>query len=87
MSETKLTQRLPKSYTFYSPPELAAILQWAGFDYAALGNNHTWDYQEQGLVPTIAALEVFEKGAVRSTLMSAVGAAARRSAELGQESG
>jgi poly-gamma-glutamate capsule biosynthesis protein CapA/YwtB (metallophosphatase superfamily) len=57
MSDTKLTQRLPKSFTFYSPPELAEILTWAGFDYAALGNNHTWDYQEQGLAPTLAALE------------------------------
>ncbi|NNC65588.1 MAG: CapA family protein, partial [Gammaproteobacteria bacterium] len=57
MSSIELTQRLPKSYTFYSPPELAEILQWAGFDYAALGNNHTWDYQEQGLVPTLAALD------------------------------
>jgi poly-gamma-glutamate capsule biosynthesis protein CapA/YwtB (metallophosphatase superfamily) len=57
MSSDKLTQRLPKSFTFYSPPELAEILSWAGFDYAALGNNHTWDYQAQGLVPTLQALE------------------------------
>jgi poly-gamma-glutamate capsule biosynthesis protein CapA/YwtB (metallophosphatase superfamily) len=57
MSSTELTQRLPKSFTFYSPPELAEVLAWAGFDYAALGNNHTWDYQEQGLTPTLAALD------------------------------
>jgi poly-gamma-glutamate capsule biosynthesis protein CapA/YwtB (metallophosphatase superfamily) len=57
MSATELTQRLPKSFTFYSPPELAEILTWAGFDYAALGNNHTWDYQAQGLVPTLEALD------------------------------
>lgn len=57
MSADKLTERLPKSFTFYSPPELAELLSWAGFDYAALGNNHTWDYQAQGLVPTLEALE------------------------------
>ena len=57
MSAARLTDRLPKSFTFYSPPELAAVLHRAGFDYAALGNNHTWDYQEQGLVPTLAALD------------------------------
>jgi len=57
MSASKLSDRLPKSYTFWSPPELAAVLRGAGFDYAALGNNHTWDYQEQGLAPTLAALD------------------------------
>lgn len=57
MSADTLTDRLPKSFTFYSPPALAKALRWAGFDYAALGNNHTWDYQEQGLVPTLAALD------------------------------
>ena len=57
LSGKKLTQRLPKSVTFYSPPELADLLRWAGFDYAALGNNHTWDYQAEGLVPTLVALD------------------------------
>ena len=57
LSDKRLTQRLPKSVTFYSPPELADLLRWAGFDYAALGNNHTWDYQAEGLVLTLAALE------------------------------
>ncbi|MBT8080960.1 MAG: CapA family protein [Gammaproteobacteria bacterium] len=56
LSKSKLTDRLPKSVTFYSPPELAALLEWAGFDYVALGNNHTWDYQAQGLSATYAAL-------------------------------
>ena len=56
LSEAKLTDRLPKSVTFYSPPELAALLEWAGFDYVALGNNHTWDYQAQGLAATNSAL-------------------------------
>ena len=57
LSEKPLTDRLPKSVTFYSPPELAAALKWAGFDYAALGNNHMFDYQDEGLRATFKALE------------------------------
>ena len=56
LSTVGLTDRLPKSVTFYSPDELATLLQWAGFDYVALGNNHLYDYQDAGLVSTFAAL-------------------------------
>jgi poly-gamma-glutamate capsule biosynthesis protein CapA/YwtB (metallophosphatase superfamily) len=56
LSSTALNDRLPKSITFYSPAEFAEILEWAGFDYVALGNNHTWDYQEEGLASTLDAL-------------------------------
>jgi poly-gamma-glutamate capsule biosynthesis protein CapA/YwtB (metallophosphatase superfamily) len=57
LSSTPLDERLPKSVTFYSPAEFADLLEWAGFDYVALGNNHTWDYQAQGLASTFAALK------------------------------
>jgi hypothetical protein len=57
LSSAKLSDRLPKSVTFYSPDEFAELLEWAGFDYVALGNNHTWDYQAQGLASTLAALD------------------------------
>ncbi len=57
LSSGKLKQPLPKSVTFYSPTELASILRWAGFDYVALGNNHTWDYQDKGLASTTRALD------------------------------
>jgi len=57
LSSGQLTQPLPKSVTFYSPEEFASILGWAGFDYVALGNNHTWDYQDEGLASTRKALE------------------------------
>ena len=56
LSAKPLNNRLPKSVTFYSPPELASALEWAGFDYVALGNNHTWDYQREGLETTFDAL-------------------------------
>ena len=50
-------KRLPKSVTFFSPPEFADALTWAGFDYAALGNNHTYDYGQGGVRTTLAALD------------------------------
>ena len=57
LSSGKLTQPLAKSVTFYSPTEFASVLSWAGFDYVALGNNHTWDYQDNGLASTTRALD------------------------------
>jgi len=60
LSSGRLRHRLPKSVTFYSPTELASILRWAGFDYVALGNNHTWDYQDKGLASTTRALDEAE---------------------------
>jgi hypothetical protein len=64
LSNNELTDRVPKSVTFYSPDELATLLQWAGFDYVALGNNHMYDYREAGLESTVAALQ--ETGLVYS---------------------
>lgn len=57
LSNNELNNRVPKSVTFYSPAELADLLQWAGFDYVALGNNHMFDYRDEGLRSTFAALE------------------------------
>jgi poly-gamma-glutamate capsule biosynthesis protein CapA/YwtB (metallophosphatase superfamily) len=57
LSSDELTDRLPKSVTFFSPPELAEALQWAGFDYVALGNNHMFDYQNEGLRSTLQTLD------------------------------
>lgn len=48
---------IPKSVRFYSHPVLASALEDAGFDYVALGNNHTNDFREGGVESTIAALE------------------------------
>jgi len=62
LSSVKLKKRLPKSVTFYSPTELAEILRWAGFDYVALGNNHTWDYQGKGLTSTVKAIDGAQLG-------------------------
>ena len=53
----KPTQRAPKSVTFYSPPETLEALAWAGVDYVTLGNNHTYDYLDQGLKSTLEHLD------------------------------
>lgn len=57
IAESKPSQRAPKGVTFYSRPETVDALQWAGIDYVTLGNNHTYDYLDEGLISTLAALD------------------------------
>ncbi|WFL76419.1 CapA family protein [Altererythrobacter arenosus] len=47
----------PKSVTFYASPALAHALADAGFDHVSLGNNHSYDLLEEGVVSTIDAVE------------------------------
>ncbi len=60
LSADPLVTPLAKSVTFYSPPELAEALKWAGVDYVALGNNHMFDFQRPGLVSTLKILDELE---------------------------
>lgn len=60
LAESKPSERAQKSVTFYSRPETVDALKWAGIDYVTLGNNHTYDYLDEGLISTLAALD--EKG-------------------------
>ncbi|CCQ09370.1 capA protein, putative [Pseudoalteromonas luteoviolacea B = ATCC 29581] len=46
-----------KRFVLFSLPETALALKESGFDYVALGNNHSFDYLEAGLVDTFAALD------------------------------
>ncbi|MEM8682109.1 MAG: CapA family protein, partial [Pseudomonadota bacterium] len=57
LAEAEPSGELPKSANFYSSPVLARVLADAGFDHAALGNNHTNDYSDDGIRTTLAALE------------------------------
>ena len=45
------------SYFFKGKTEYAGILSAASVEAASIANNHTWDYGEQGLRDTIAALD------------------------------
>lgn len=57
LSDHDLADPAPKSIVFYAPARLADALAEAGFDHVSLGNNHSYDYLEEGLASTIAAVE------------------------------
>lgn len=57
VADSEPAQRAKKSVTFYSRPETVKALQWAGIDYVTLGNNHTYDYLDEGLASTLHTLE------------------------------
>ncbi len=57
VSENTPSERAPKSVTFFSPPEAIDALQWAGVDYVTLGNNHIYDYVDEGLKSTLQYLK------------------------------
>ena len=57
LSAQPLLTPLPKSVTFLTHPAIAKALAWAGVDYVALGNNHTFDFQEEGLERTLDAVK------------------------------
>lgn len=46
-----------KAFTFRADPGRTAVLQKLGADVAIVANNHVYDYQEEGLVDTLDALE------------------------------
>ncbi len=46
-----------KQYTFYTLPDSLAVFPWLGVSYVSLGNNHVYDYLEDGLLDTLAALD------------------------------
>ncbi len=60
ISKTTPKQRAPKGVTFFSPPETLGALKWAGIDYVTLGNNHVYDYLDEGLVSTLKYLKEYE---------------------------
>lgn len=57
LSEQEFSNSPPKSVIFYAHPALASALKQVGFDHVSLGNNHSYDYLEDGLATTIEAVE------------------------------
>lgn len=47
----------PKSVVFFTPPETLDALVGAGIDHVTLGNNHIYDYLDEGLDATLTALD------------------------------
>ncbi|MEP3464827.1 MAG: CapA family protein [Parasphingorhabdus sp.] len=58
LSDSDPSEAAPKSIVFYAPPQLANALAQTGFDHVSLGNNHSYDYLQEGLDTTIRALEI-----------------------------
>jgi poly-gamma-glutamate capsule biosynthesis protein CapA/YwtB (metallophosphatase superfamily) len=59
--ETPIFDELPgepvaKLVALNSRPETLAALAWAGVDYVALGNNHVYDFEDEGLRETLVQL-------------------------------
>lgn len=55
---TRSTLRRPnKQFNFKADPESVQVLTQGGIDLVNLANNHTMDYEEPGLVETIATLD------------------------------
>lgn len=48
-----------KSFVFFTLPDSIKGLQWLGVDYVSLGNNHVYDYLEQGLTTTLNNLDSY----------------------------
>lgn len=57
LSEREFINSPPKSVVFYAHPALATALKQVGIDHVSLGNNHSYDYLEDGLATTIEAVE------------------------------
>ncbi len=55
---TAATVAWPKAYRFSTPPGLTNGLQEAGFDVVSLANNHTMDFGAEGLIETMATLDI-----------------------------
>jgi poly-gamma-glutamate capsule biosynthesis protein CapA/YwtB (metallophosphatase superfamily) len=57
---TTSTSKTPKQYNFKSDPVSVTGLKNAGFQLVSLANNHTLDYQTQGLKDTITNLKKYK---------------------------
>jgi len=56
LADTTPTNPLGKSIVFYTHPAAAEALRWSGVDYVALGNNHSYDFGDPGLLETLDIL-------------------------------
>jgi poly-gamma-glutamate synthesis protein (capsule biosynthesis protein) len=56
-ARTERWEKTPKVFHFRARPEAVAVLQAANVGCVSLANNHTLDFQETGLLDTLAHLE------------------------------
>ena len=57
LASTTPANALGKSIVFFTDPAAAEALLWSGVDYVALGNNHSYDFGDPGLLETLEILD------------------------------
>jgi hypothetical protein len=57
VTDTPSTPDLDNTFLFFTLPGSIPALRWAGIDYCSLANNHIYDYLDDGLRDTLAALD------------------------------
>lgn len=57
VTDNPTTPHEEKAFAFFTLPGSVPALNWLGVDYVSLGNNHVYDYLEQGLIDTLAHVD------------------------------
>lgn len=78
VTDNPLTPHPDKAYVFFTFEKSLEALKWLGVDYVSLGNNHLYDYLEQGTIDTIYNVNVNGIEHSGSGLNSAEALTARR---------
>lgn len=60
VTNNPITPHLTKPFAFFTLVESLPALTWLGVNYVSLGNNHLYDYLEQGTIDTINNLDLKE---------------------------
>lgn len=58
VTDNPVTPHLTKPYAFFTLTRSLPALTWLGVDYVSLGNNHLYDYLEQGTIDTLDSLNL-----------------------------
>lgn len=59
ITDNPVTPHPEKDFIFFTLPDSIKGLQWLGVDYVSMGNNHVYDYLEQGLSDTLNNLNQY----------------------------
>ncbi|MDX2456301.1 MAG: CapA family protein [Gammaproteobacteria bacterium] len=54
VTDNPSTPHEEKAFAFFTLPGSVPALNWLGINYVSLGNNHIYDYLEQGVIDTLA---------------------------------
>jgi hypothetical protein len=57
VTDQPATPHPEKDFVFFTLPGSLPALDWLGVDYVSLGNNHVYDYLEEGILDTLFHLE------------------------------